>query len=86
MLDLSKEQQAVQAVHVAYEAGMRFANHASVVFCGVESIDSVIEHLDRLGIRYVSFREPDLGNIVTAVATETISDRKPLRKYKLWRA
>jgi hypothetical protein len=43
--------------------------------------------IERRGIKTVLFREPDIGDQATALATEPISgqDRKFFSRYKLWR-
>jgi hypothetical protein len=45
------------------------------------------DRLERQGIRTVLFREPDIGNQATALATEPVngSVRKSLSKYPLWK-
>jgi len=86
-------QQIVQAVHAAHEAGIHFAhqsnNTSSVVVCEVPSEQDLLFALDSLtqkGIRCVLFREPDIGNEATALASEPIfgKHRHIFRKFKLW--
>lgn len=90
--DLTLPQQAVQACHAAQAAGVLFgANpHTSLVLCGVPSrldLECVAEQMDYIGIPYATFREPDLGGEVTALATAPVTDggRKRLRHLKPWR-
>ena len=92
--DLPLEQQIVQAVHAAHESGRHLApqNESidSVVVCRVDSEQKLMrahDRLERQGIRTVLFREPDIGNQATALATEPVngSVRKSLSKYPLWK-
>ena len=90
--DLSPAQQLVQAVHAAYEAGIRFGDPSSissVVVCSVpdeQELLRVKERLDLRGIRNYVFCEEDLGGRATALATEPVfgSRRKVLSHYPLW--
>jgi hypothetical protein len=91
--DLPVPQQLVQAVHAAYEAGKHLAGDGSeidsAVVCNVRNEEELLKaehrlHLD--GIRTVLFREPDIGDEATALATEPLdpSRRRPLSRYQLW--
>jgi len=91
--DLPIAQQLVQAVHAAYEAGKHLAGNSpqidSVVVCCVKDERALLKAEHRLGIdgvQTVVFREPDIGNEATALATEPLSvdRRKPLGRYELW--
>lgn len=90
--DLPTAQQLVQAVHAGYEAGIRFGNpHQvdSVVVCQVSNEEELLRMKDRLDqreIRSYVFREPDIGDQATALATEPIMgpQRKTLARYPLW--
>lgn len=92
-IDLPIEQQIVQASHAAYEAGVHFCTFNtsnSLVVCKVNSEYELLceqERLCRHGIKFIVFREPDIGNQATAFCTEPIDDsrRKLFTKYKLWR-
>jgi hypothetical protein len=92
--DLSLPQQLCQAVHAAHESGIHLAEKkediSSVVVCSVPREDDLLKadfDLKRLGIRSVIFREPDLGNRATALATEPLNgdSRKFLSRYPLWK-
>jgi hypothetical protein len=90
--DLSVEQQLVQAVHAAYEAGKKDPSQAihSTVICAVPDEASLLhaeERLKRHGISSTIFREPDIGNQATALCSEPISGalRKAFSIYPLWR-
>lgn len=59
--------------------------------CAIDSearLNQVINRLDSYGIKLAVFREPDLDNQITAIATEPLGEqpRKRMSKYKLWRA
>lgn len=84
-----------QAVHAAHEAGIHLADKnsdiSSVVICSIPDEQGLIQAADRLashGIRTTIFREPDLENQMTAIATEPLVKpaRKIMSKYSLWRA
>jgi hypothetical protein len=77
--DLAHPQQVVQACHASLEAARSFLppdhEHPHVVVCGVRDELRLGRWLDRLraaGIRFRAFFEPDLGNRLTAVATEPV--------------
>lgn len=77
--DLSDAQKAVQGTHAAIEATREFIKpthiHPSLVLCIVKSetkLKRVIQELYDNGIRIKSFREPDLDNSITAIATEPL--------------
>ena len=92
--DLTPAQQLCQAVHAAHEAGIRFGNPrdvSAVVVCSLPDEAALRDALDRLsfhGIRAYAFREPDLGDQMTALATEPLpgNRRNFLSRYPLWRA
>ena len=62
----------------------------SVVLIGIpdkSALETVIERLQRYGIDYEAFYEPDYALGLTAVATYPITNkkqRKALGTYKLW--
>jgi hypothetical protein len=85
----------VQASHAALEAGFQFQappNVASIVLLGVKNQEELTEathHLERKGISYHLFYEPDFPKGFTALATSPISDpklRRIFQKFELWRA
>lgn len=92
--DLSPAQQLVQAVHAAHEAGIRFGDPSlisSVVVCSVPDEQSLLhskEALDSQGIRSYVFKEPDVNDQATALASEPLwgSRRKAFSRYPLWDA
>lgn len=93
--DLSIEQQAVQACHASIEAARNSLispcdEHPSLVLCGVKSehqLKNVIGHLTELNIHHHSFIEPDIGNELTAICTEPVTQnmRHNFRKYRCLR-
>lgn len=83
-----------QAVHAAHEAGIHLSNKdigiSSVVICSIPNEQELMKLQDKLSqrdIRTVIFREPDIENQATAIATEPITAevRKCLSSYPLWR-
>jgi len=89
--DLSTPQQAVQACHAAIEAAISFGrlpDHPSVIICGIDTeakLDNALRRLTTLGIKCHAFREPDIGNQLTAIASEPIygEQRRIFRQYQL---
>jgi len=62
--------------------------HPSVIICGVKSLVKLENTIDKLyneDICFHEFREPDIGNELTAIATPPIygDERKFFRKYQL---
>lgn len=84
----------VQAIHAAHDAGRFFCSPdddvPSVVLCScpdeVELLQTAAK-LEARGIRFTLFREPDIDNQATALATEPLSGnvRKFFSKWKLWK-
>lgn len=90
--DISPEYQLVQTAHAALELGNQLkpeqVKDLHFTCCGVvdlEGLYQVQNVLDLLGYHYVAFREPDIGNELTAIAVEPIAENKRgiLRNYKL---
>jgi len=88
--DLPPNQQAVQACHAAIEAARTIlpahAEHPHLALLGVKSerqLKNVCEQLQQHDIAYQSFREPDIGNALTAIATAPLSGdaRKLFKKF-----
>ena len=82
--DLPPAQIAVQAAHAAVEAARLFLTpecpHPHLVLCRVSSesdLLSAADRLDRRGVRFALFREPDRDDEATALATEPLGpDRR----------
>lgn len=90
--DLTPAQKAVQGTHAAIEVARNFMKpqdeHPSLVLCVVKNenkLKKVIEELYNKNIRLQAFREPDLGNALTAIATEPLKGdaRAPLARFQL---
>jgi hypothetical protein len=83
----------VQAVHAAHEAGIQYGNPhgiSSVVLCRVKDEEALLKEakkLERRGIAFAIFREPDIGDQATALATEPLEPekRRYLSHLQLWR-
>ena len=65
-------------------------DHPHLVVCSVSGearLEKLIFDLEREEIKFEIFREPDLGNEITAVATEPVSgnDRRMFRRLPLLR-
>lgn len=85
--DLSMPQRIVQTAHAAHEAGHAYGDHSHMALLGITDERSLIkaaDHLERNGIQYRMFYEPDISGY-TAIATEPLigERRKPLRRYSL---
>ena len=62
--------------------------HPPLVVCGVRderTLRQARDRLERHGIRFCSFIEPDLGHQLTALATEPVFDgtRRLFRRFQL---
>jgi hypothetical protein len=88
--DLPAAQVVVQSVHAAVEAARRFLPadypHPHLVVCRVAAERDLLaaaDRLDRLGIRFELFREPDRAGEATALATEPLGSerRHALARY-----
>lgn len=94
--DISPEYQLVQAAHVAAMMGHRqgqagrLAEHFDQLYFTVIGVPTELalmkaeEELKQRGVTAYVFREPDIGNQITAVASSPIimNDRKGLLAYK----
>lgn len=92
--DLSPEYQLVQAAHVAAKMGSRSImpldkfDELYFTVIGVPDmagLNTAIKDIEIVGGKAYSFVEPDIGNLVTAVASSPIpaTQRKRLLSYKL---
>jgi hypothetical protein len=90
--DISPEYQLVQAAHVAAKMGFNqitFKNFDELYFAVIgvpdqKGLDTAIADIEHVGGKAYSFIEPDIGNVMTAVASSPIlaSNRKRLLSYK----
>jgi Peptidyl-tRNA hydrolase PTH2 len=91
--DLSFEQIVVQTGHALVESTKHTpyqSDHPSVIVLSAKnehSLEKAIDFLKKNDIVYYGFREPDIGNTLTAVATAPINEdkRSLFRKYQLLR-
>lgn len=90
--DLSPRQQAVQAGHAAIESARNHLKsddeHPSLIYCTIKSEQKLLMCADELraqGIDCQIFREPDIGNQATALATRPLrgEERKALSRFQL---
>jgi len=86
--DLPRNQQAVQAGHAVAEyllhvPALRW-NNDTLIYLGVKNETELVswgEKLTNNSIKWVGFREPDIGNQLTAIST--IADGKIFESEKL---
>ncbi len=86
--DLTPSQRAVQAGHALAEYLLHSPNfrwkNETLIYLGVKGLKQLenLKHkLDYNGTKYVEFREPDINNEVTAIASD--EDCKTFRKMNL---
>lgn len=82
----------MQSCHACIEAAKEFGlqEHPSVILLGAKNLNKIeraIKYLGTNGIKHVVFREPDIGDEITAVATSPVNGdkREVFRKYQLLR-
>lgn len=91
--DLSLPQQCVQSCHSCIEASKAFHlekldDHPSVIILDIKTeakLTNVRNYLSSVGIKFVSFYEPDRDNELTSIATEPIFEdrRRFFKKFQL---
>jgi len=87
--DLPKNYQAVQAGHALAEhlLGQPFLfgwNNGTLIYLGVKDEDELIkwgEKLDAMDKKWTGFREPDIGDQMTAIAT--VDNGETFKKMRL---
>jgi hypothetical protein len=85
--DLTIPQQAVQAGHAVAELiqrGLHTAWNGTLVYLGIDTEEQLAfwgDKLTRRGIDWIEFREPDMGNQMTALAT--VDEGKVFSNLKL---
>lgn len=88
--DISPEQRIVQIGHACYEAGKAFQDK-----CGISNlillsakdeadIKNIVRKLDRRGIDYYVFHEPDDGMGFSAICTRPITDERERSFFRKW--
>jgi len=75
--DLSVSQRAVQAGHVVAQFCLYCPfsrwNNGTLIYLGIKNLrhlEKLMNQLSYNNIKYTEFREPDIGNQVTAIATD----------------
>lgn len=90
--DLSIPQQAVQSCHAAIESARNYIKpgdeHPSVIICHIKSEQKLLMCADELkqkGIDFQLFREPDIGNQATALASRPLKgeERAAFARFQL---
>lgn len=90
--DLSQAQQAVQSAHAAIESSRNYLapgeEHPSVIICSVKSEQKLLMCADEFkekGIDFQIFREPDIGNQATALASRPLrgTEREAFKRFQL---
>lgn len=88
--DLSPEQITVQSCHAVIEAASLISpalEHPHLVVCGVNNelqLEQAAARLEKAEILFREFREADIGDQLTAIATQPVfgEDRRHFKKYK----
>lgn len=92
--NLPLEQQLVQSCHASIEASRHYLSkaeeHPSVIVLVVKSeekLKQIIQKLSQIQIRFQEFKEPDMGNSLTAIATCPLynDERNFFKKFQLFR-
>lgn len=90
--DLTPAQKAVQSCHASIEVAREYIKpnqeHPSLVLCLVKNeakLKNVISELYEKNIKIKTFREPDMDDQITAIATEPLygAERKALARFQL---
>lgn len=89
--DLSPAQKAVQAGHAIIESTRNFnmtGKHPSLILCVVKSeakLKETAAELSKQKIKFSTFREPDIGDQMTAIASEPLTgtDREAFKRFQL---
>ncbi len=78
--DISPSQSAVQAGHAVAEFllnDLKTWKNTTLVYLGIKSLKHLelwMHKLDTLGVKFIPWREPDINNEVTAIATTGSSE------------
>jgi len=91
--DLTLPQQLVQAAHASYEAGAAHGTpgwNGNMVMCQVaseEQLEELAQYMETEGIPHVVWREGDLNDQITSIATAPLQQekRRLLQRLDLWR-
>lgn len=85
--------QMCQAAHAAHEVGIRYGDPdqvSSIVICKISSESELLKAAYRIRSKEIPvyvFREPDIGDQATALATAPVNgaSRKIMSRYPLWK-
>jgi hypothetical protein len=92
--DIFEEYQLVQTAHAALELGSKLTEDQvkdlHFTCCGVddlEALENAERVLESMGVPFIVFREPDIGNQKTAIGVYPLEEHKRglLRNYRLLR-
>lgn len=91
--DLSNAQKAVQSAHACIEVARNYIGkedeHPSVIIVVVKNEGKLNKVIDSIGDKFdiQIFREPDIGNQKTAIATRPLygEEREFFKRYQLMR-
>lgn len=88
--DISPEQRIVQIGHACYEAGKMFRDDlgiSSLILLSAKDeadIKLIGRKLDRRGIDYYAFFEPDEGMGYSAICTRPVTDERERSFFRKW--
>lgn len=88
--DISPEQRIVQIGHACYEAGKAFRDTygiSSLILLSAadeQDVKRIMKKLDRRGIEYVSFFEPDNDMGYSAICTRPVIDDRERTFFRKW--
>ena len=90
--DLSKGQIVVQSCHAVADFAIEHKDEfkswklgSNYLCCLQASLPKIYQYIDKLaffGIKHTIFREPDIGNEVTALAVEALNEKTHNLLYK----
>jgi hypothetical protein len=88
--DISPEQKIVQIGHACYEAGKIFQDNCGIsnlILLSVQDeseLKNVARNLDRRGIEFHAFYEPDNQMGYSAICTQPILDERERSFFRKW--
>lgn len=89
-LDILNPQRSVQIAHAVLAATNTFGQpsqtHPHLIVCAVANeseLEKAFEKLKASGVQVCSYREDDMNDSLTAIATAPLENRKPMRRFKL---
>ena len=90
--NISNSQKAVQLGHASIESARQFLKptdeHPSLIYCVVKSEEKLLKVCKELldnGVKFKSFKEPDMNNEMTAIVTQPVSYKQKnlFKRYQL---